>query len=135
MAFNTFHHIGVAVSDLRREAERYAALGYELEGLEFEDPIQGVRGCFLVGGGPRLELLVELPGRDVLSPWKRRGIRLYHLAYETDDLDATLAAQFARRAKPVLAPVPAVAFDGRRIAFVMLPNLQLVEFIEAERTS
>jgi hypothetical protein len=31
----------------------------------------------------------------------------------------------------VVEPVPAVAFDGREIAFVMLPNVTLVELIEA----
>jgi hypothetical protein len=31
----------------------------------------------------------------------------------------------------VVAPVPAVAFGGRLIAFVMMPNMLLVELIAA----
>jgi len=32
----------------------------------------------------------------------------------------------------IVAPVPAVAFGGRKIAFLMLPNRLLIELIEAE---
>ena len=125
-----FHHIGVACRNLDQEEQRYRDLGYTREGSDFTDPIQGILGRFLIGGGPRLELLVETPGKAVLTPWIRKGIRLYHLAWEADDLDAASRQFVDRRAKVVVPPVPAVAFEGRRISFLMLPNLQLIELIE-----
>lgn len=125
-----FHHVGVACRDLDREAAPLLALGFRAEGDDFTDPVQGVRGRFLVGPGPRLELLAPLPGRPTLDPWLGSKVKFYHLAYETRDLDAAVAAVLDRcRAKPVVAPVASVAFAPRRIAFVMLPTLALVELI------
>jgi methylmalonyl-CoA/ethylmalonyl-CoA epimerase len=126
-----FHHVGFACTDLDGEAARLAILGYRAEADDFADPVQGIRGRFLVGPGPRLELLAPLPGRDVLEPWLRAGVKLYHLAYEVAEMDATIALLVGRRVRLVSGPVPAVAFDGRPIAFLMLPNLLLIELIGA----
>lgn len=128
-----FHHLGVAARDLDAEEAQYAAIGYRREGDDFTDPVQGIRGRFLTGPGPRLELLVEIPGKAVLTPWLRKGIRLYHMAWETEDLSDATRHFVALRAKVVVPPVPAVAFGGRLISFLMLPNLQLIELIEAAR--
>jgi len=124
-----FHHVGVACRNLDAEERVYTGLGYLRDGADFEDPMQGIGGRFLTGGGPRLELLVELPGSGVLTPWLRKGIRLYHLAWEAEDLARDSARLVQARAKVVVEPVPAVAFGGRRITFLMLPNLQLIELI------
>jgi methylmalonyl-CoA/ethylmalonyl-CoA epimerase len=125
-----FHHIGVACLDLESETLRLAALGYAIEGEDFSDPIQGVRGRFLNGGGPRLELLSPLSEAGVLTPWLKGGVKLYHLAYLTTDLDGELARMRSAGAKAVVRPVPAVAFEKRRIAFLMMPNMLLTELIE-----
>ncbi len=124
-----FHHVGVACLDIAQEAARLAPLGYVVEGSPFVDPVQGIRGLFVSGQAPRLELLEPLAPGGVLQPWLDSETKLYHLAYETPDLGASLARLRAARAKLVVAPVPAVAFGGRQIAFVMLPNRLLVELI------
>jgi methylmalonyl-CoA/ethylmalonyl-CoA epimerase len=59
----------------------------------------------------------------------RSGIKLYHLAYETEGLATSIATMRAQGAKLVVEPVPAVAFAGRDIAFLMLRNRMLVELI------
>ena len=126
-----FHHVGVACRDLDTEERVFTALGYRREGADFVDPVQGVVGRFLTGGGPRLELLRGEREDGVLSPWLRKGAKLYHLAYEADDIASASAALGAVGAKAVVEPVSAVAFGGRAIAFFMLPNLLLVELISA----
>src|SRR6476620_6735190 len=55
-----FHHVGVACTDIPAEVTRLAAMGYAPEGVEFEDWRQGVRGLFMGGQSPRLELLEPL---------------------------------------------------------------------------
>lgn len=126
-----FHHVGVACKDLDREQAAYELLGYAPEGEDFVDPVQGVRGRFLVGGGPRVELLVDLPGSTTLVPWLRGPARTYQQAYESATFDASVAALTAAGARVVSPPVPAVAFGGRRICFVMLRTMTLVEVIES----
>lgn len=125
----TFHHVGVACRDLDAEERVFAAIGYRRERPDFFDPIQGVHGRFIVGGGPRLELLRNDSDPGVLTPWLKKGVRFYHLAYEIDDLGRGANDLMALGAKALMKPVPAVAFDGRPICFYMLPNLSLVELI------
>src|SRR5262245_28496794 len=129
----SFHHIGVATEGIADAERTYAALGYAREGDEFCDPAQGVRGVFIVGPGPRLELLEALGDSHTLDPWLRAGSRMYHLAFEVADLDGTLAtARSELQGLVVRPPTPAPAFGGRRIAFVMLRNRALIEFVEAD---
>ena len=125
-----FHHVGYATTSLAREREFFSFLGYVQEGEEFIDPIQGVAGCFMVGLGPRVELLENLPAAHTLEPWLAAGIKMYHFAYVVNDIDEALSWARNFRARVVVAPVPAVAFGGRRICFVMFRNGQMIEFIE-----
>jgi len=82
-----FHHVGVACRDLEREAIALAALGYHAECDDFRDLRQGIEGRFVIGPGPRLELLTETEGSHVLEPWLTKGVKLYHQGYEVSDLD------------------------------------------------
>ena len=129
----TFHHLGIATRSLDSDARAYEALGYTCEGAEFVDPIQGVRGQFMAGEGPRLELLEPLPGSETLSPILARGVKCYHHAFEVVSLADSVAELRTHRAQVVRAAVPAVAFDRRRVVFVMLPNMWMVELIERYR--
>jgi methylmalonyl-CoA/ethylmalonyl-CoA epimerase len=129
-----FHHIGVACADIARELSLLAPLGYAAEGDPFIDPGLGVRGQFATGSGPRLEFLEDLsPDRTVIAPWRSRGSVMYHQAYEVDDLTATVSELREAGAKLTRGPVPAVAFEGREVAFLTLRNLLLVEFIAARQ--
>jgi methylmalonyl-CoA/ethylmalonyl-CoA epimerase len=125
-----FHHIGVACRDLAREERAWLDLGYRREHDPFSDSGQGVWGVFLVGGGPRLELLEQLEGSDVLEPWLRSGSRMYHLAYEVVDLEHSIERVRGQRGRVVRAPLPAPAFDGRLVCFLMLANRSVIELIE-----
>lgn len=128
-----FHHIGYATASIEKERDVFESLGYRLEGAVFQDPIQGISGCFLAGGGPRVELLENLPGSDRLMPWLNAGVRMYHLAYEVGStLEDALTWARGCRAKVNVAPVPAVAFRGRRIAFLTFRNGLMIELIETQ---
>ena len=128
----TFHHVGIACRDLDAEERALGFLGYVREREDFFDPLQGVHGRFLVGGGPRLELLRNASDPGMLTAWLRKGIKMYHLGYEVDDVrhdSDRLRALGAKELGPIL---PAVAFGGREICFFMLPNLVTIELIARE---
>lgn len=125
-----FHHIGVACKDFDQEQAKFAALGYRQESPDVHDPVQRVHVRFLIGGGPRMELVRSDGEHGLLVPWLKSGIKLYHLAYIVKDLTASLAFLKGQGARVVVAPVRAAAFGDRNISFLMLPNLLLVELIE-----
>lgn len=126
-----FHHIGYACSSIERARRPFEGLGYQQEGGFFTDRTQGVKGCFLAGTGPRLELLENLEGSDTLDPWLNAGISMYHFAYEVKSLERGIEWARSRRGKLIVSPTPATAFAGRPICFLMLPNCLLLEFIQS----
>lgn len=125
-----FHHIGYATRSLVREREFFKYLGYMQKGLEFSDPKQGVLGCFLEGPGPRIELLENLSGSDTLTPWLNAGTKMYHLAFQVEDIDHAIDWARSKRGRMTVAPVPAIAFNGRRICFFAFREGPMLEFIE-----
>jgi methylmalonyl-CoA/ethylmalonyl-CoA epimerase len=130
------HHVGYAVASIQDYFTSFLAplVGATELGPVHEDPVQGVRVAFVeVSPGALVELVEPLhesnPVRQFIgSP--RGG--LYHLCYEVDDLEATIARFRRKRCLPLAAAVPAVAFDGRRIVFMMTPQRDLVELVEAK---
>lgn len=131
-----FHHIGVACNAeaFTRGSDRQSLelLGYSAEGEPWVDERLGMRGQFMVGGNgaPRVELVAPQGDQSPVQSWLKQGVKLYHLAFLATDFFAEIERMQAQRAKLMFPPTPAVAFDSRRIAFVMLPNLLLVEIIE-----
>ena len=131
-AFGRFHHLGIACRSIDASHQKWERLGYRREGNPFEDASQGIRGLFLVGGGPRIELLESLDGSSTLEPWLRKSSNIYHTAYEVGDLAWRLACLQEIGGIVVQNPASSVAFDGRSIAFVMIESGWLVELIEGD---
>ncbi len=130
----SFHHLGLACRDLDAEARAWLDLGYHAEAPDFEDPIQRVRGRFLAGPGPRLELLAGCSSDSPIEGLVRRNIKIYHQAWEVPRFDDAVAKLRNAKYRLVTSPAPAVAFEGRRIVFFFMPNMNLIELIEQELT-
>ncbi len=99
------------------------------------DPLQRARVLFLQTSPAETAQieLVEPDGED--SPVQRflaRGGGLNHLCYEVDDLNGALDEMRRRRCVVVSKPKPAVAFNGRPVAWVMTPEWLLIELLLAE---
>lgn len=124
----TFHHLGVACQSLDDDAPAWQALGYAYETPVFVDEAQGIRGQFLTGGGPRLELLESYGDSSTLAPWLKRRVKIYHSGYLVPDLEKAIEALEARGATLARAPLMSTFFKAP-IAFMMLPNMALVELI------
>lgn len=130
-----FHHIGVACEDIDREAVYFEQLGYRREGPAFSDPGQGIKGLFLSGAGPRMELVAPIDSSStVLRNILVQRHKMYHLAYLVDDVHASLDLARTLRGKVVVAPSPAVAFRGFEICFVAFANRLLLELIDGRGT-
>lgn len=130
-------HVGVAVPALGPAAESLAKLfGYKLVSGPFDDPIQKVSVEFLAQSSKdtaEIELIApaaeDSPIRSMLA---KDGGGAYHLCFETSDIEAAVAHAKALGCIIVSLPVPAVAFEGRRIAWVYTRSRQLFELVEAK---
>jgi catechol 2,3-dioxygenase-like lactoylglutathione lyase family enzyme len=128
-----FHHLGLAVK--RPEAARtfLEGLGYALEAPVW-DPRQRVNVQMARHGAmPAVELVYPGDGASPIDALLQRvDSGVYHTCYETPDLDAAQAALEARglRVFPVGEPEPAVLFGGRRVAFLRVHGVGVVELLE-----
>jgi methylmalonyl-CoA/ethylmalonyl-CoA epimerase len=125
-----FHHLGVACERIEDDRPIWEMLGYRVEGAGFADPAQGIRGLFMVGGGPRIELLEALDGSQTLAPWLKRRVKLYHAGFLAADFAAALDRLVEAGGAVTREPIHSVYF-GALIAFVMMPNMALIELVEA----
>ena len=64
----------------------------------------------------------------------RFGPAPYHVCYECDDIEAEIERLRKKRFKVIAPPASAVAFGGRRVAFVYSLSIGLIEFVESEST-
>ncbi len=129
-------HVGVAVPALGPATESLTHLfGYRVVSGPFDDPIQKVTVSFLARSGDdaaEIELIAPLSGDSpIQSMLGKGGGGAYHLCFETGDMEAALAHAKRNRCVLVSGPVPAVAFQGRRIAWIYAPSRQLFELVEA----
>lgn len=130
-----FHHVGYAVRNIQSYLDEFMTPLFRplRVSVPVADPIQQVRVCFVeMPGGAVVELVEPLgntsPVIEIVG--SQRG-GLYHLCFEVEDLDAEIARFRAKRCMPLGRPVPAVAFDGRRIVFLLTPQRDLVELLSA----
>ena len=134
----SFHHVGFVVPDISATVEGFArSLGARWDGCVYTDPHQKVKVTFLVTrpGEPSIEL-VEPAGEDspVLRFLREKG-GLHHVCYEVEDLERSMAEMKTRGAMIAARPKPAVAFQGRRIAWMLTAEKLLVELLELSKPS
>jgi len=137
MSEPTLHHLGFVVASIADSAERFTrAIRGAWDGRIIHDPVQTVHVTFLQQPSPA-EALIELVQPDGpqsrVTAFLSRGGGLHHLCYEVDGLEEQL--QYSRSVGAVVTqkPAPAVAFDGRRIAWIYTRDKLLVEYLERGR--
>ena len=118
-------HIGLVVPSIEQASSQSVAVF---------DPEQKVRVAFISLSGMTVEL-VEPVGED--SPVMnslRKGNRLLHICYSVPDVAKAIASAQRSGFFCLSAPVPAVAFGGRRIAWMFHKIFGLVELVEESRS-
>ena len=128
------HHVGYVVPSIQAAAAGFAAsLALEWDGRIIHDPAQTVYVSFFqprAAGNPVIELVEPEGNGSAVHKFLQRGGGLHHLCYEVDSLERQLEWTRSNRDLIIRHPQPAVAFDGRRIAWVYTRNKLLVEYLE-----
>ena len=112
------HHLGLAVVDLDEAVATYERLfGARLEHRETV-PDQGVEAASVRVGESRVELLAPLGAETPVGKFlAKRGPGMHHVAYEVDDVRASLAELEAAGAELIDAE-PRRGLFGLQVAFV-----------------
>lgn len=130
----SFHHVGYVVRSIQAAAAGFTgSLALEWDGRVIHDPLQTVCVSFFhprAAGTPAIELVEPAGTGSSVQRFLERGGGLHHVCFEVDSLDRQLERTKANRDLIVRPPAPAVAFEGRRIAWVYTKNKLLVEYLE-----
>jgi methylmalonyl-CoA/ethylmalonyl-CoA epimerase len=130
------HHVGYVVSSIDQTIESFTeSVNGSWDGAVYHDPIQKVRVTFIDTPGTRVQIeLVEPDGeQSPVRAFLAAGGGLHHLCYEVHDCEQALAKVRDRKGMIVRRPKPAVAFQGRRIAWAITAEKLLIEFLEIDR--
>jgi methylmalonyl-CoA/ethylmalonyl-CoA epimerase len=120
-----FHHVGIAVSsDVIGQCDLEA----------FADPKQRVTVAFVECSGCCIELVAPLTESSPVSGALKKGQKLLHLCFEVGDLEEAFSVASRCGFRVLARPVPAVAFDGRRIGWVYHVNYGLFELLEGSKS-
>lgn len=129
----SFHHFGLAVKSPESALRLLRGMGYTV-GETLREPIQNVHLILCTHpSAPDVEIIfpTETPGPvDAILAKSRE--RIYHLCYEIDDPEATLAEIEAKglRVVCVSPPQPALLFSNRKVSFHYVEGFGLIELLE-----
>ena len=130
----TIDHVGVVVESLEASATYYIRhFGLRRVSGPIVDALQDVELQFLEDDrGQRIELVRPVSARSPVARALAAGGGVNHICYQVADLAAAMESLVGDGAKTVRQPLPAVAFNGRRVAFLYTRQRELVELVEAE---
>jgi methylmalonyl-CoA/ethylmalonyl-CoA epimerase len=131
-----FDHLGVFVKSLDEGLTHFHKM-FHIKTIsdEFHDPLLKVSVQLLVdSSGIRYETVAPNGlGNPVDAVLRERKNILNHVAYRTDEFENELVRLRAEGCLPLGKPVPAVAFDGSRVVFLLTPLRLILEIIENPR--
>ena len=132
-----FHHVGFVVSSIQNSAQAFAdVLQADCDSRVFHDPNQGVRVTFVKSrraGDPLWELVEPADDTSPVQSFAAKGGGMHHVCYVVDNLEEALTRARSLGAIVTRQPRPAVAFGGRRIAWIYTKNHLLIEYLESLR--
>jgi methylmalonyl-CoA/ethylmalonyl-CoA epimerase len=127
-------HIAVVVSDLERSIGYYQGyFGYVWDGQIYVDMLQMARIAFIEPADSNFKIELTQPTCEdspLTGPLKR-GTRISHICYRVSNIEEALHRFVELGSRIVSDPKPAVAFSGRRVAFVFTPDREIVELLES----
>jgi methylmalonyl-CoA/ethylmalonyl-CoA epimerase len=127
------HHFGFVVNNIDQTVASFArSVNGSWNGAIFHDPVQKVKVTFLLmpGTDVQMELVEPAEEKSPVRAFLKKGGGLHHLCYEVEDCEQAMMAMRKLGSMIVKRPKPAVAFQGRKIAWVLTSEKLLIELLE-----
>jgi methylmalonyl-CoA/ethylmalonyl-CoA epimerase len=116
MKIKRVEHIAIAVDSLKQSMDLLQnTFGIK---VEYEEQIGQTRLAMLPVGETYLELLEGQGPESGVTSWiKEKGVGLFHICFEVEDIDGALAELKAKGVK-LRDETPRIGHGGARIAFI-----------------
>ena len=125
-----FHYIGYLVNNFNTSIKDFKNFNYKKKKSIIKDNNLKVQIQFLENGNNIIEL-VKPNNKNIglLSLLKKKNYA-YHFAYKVKNLDKTLV-MLKKKFKIIVNPVPAKAFNNKKVAFLRMKNGFIIELIQS----
>ena len=131
-----FEHIGVAVSNIKESLSVFNNL-FELNDVSeiYEDIFQNIKISFFCFAGVKIELIESLDSskKSPVDNIIEKNMSYYHLCFRTGCIEDEISQLVEKGAIVVTEPIPSLAFSNRKIAFLYVKHLGLIELVEKEK--
>ena len=125
-----FHHIGYLVNNFNSAFKNFKKCNYKKKKSIIIDNNLKVKIQFLVNGNNIIELVKPHKNNIGLLSLLKKKNYAYHFAYKVKNLDKTLV-RLKKNFKIIVNPVPAKAFNNKKIAFLKMKNDFIIELIQS----
>ena len=125
-----FHHIGYLVNNFNSAFKNFKECNYKKKKSIIIDNNLKVKIQFLVNGNNIIELVKPHKNNIGLLSLLRKKNFAYHFAYKVKNLDKTLV-RLKKNFKIIVNPVPAKAFNNKKVAFLKMKNDFIIELIQS----
>jgi methylmalonyl-CoA/ethylmalonyl-CoA epimerase len=131
-----FEHIGVAVSNIKESLSVFNNLfGLNDVSEIYEDTFQNIKISFFCVAGVKIELIAPLDSnkKSPVDNIIEKNMSYYHLCFRTGCIEGEILQLVKKGAIVVTEPIPSLAFSNRKIAFLYVEHLGLIELVEKEK--
>ena len=125
-----FHHIGYLVNNFNSAIKDFKKFNYKKKKSIITDNNLKVKIQFLINGNNIIELVKPHKKNIGLLNLLKKKNYAYHFAYKVRNLDKTLFA-LKKKFKIIVNPVPAKAFNNKKVAFLKMKNDFIIELIQS----
>ena len=125
-----FHHIGYLVNNFNTAIKDFKNCNYKKKKSIITDNNLKVQIQFLENGNNIIELVKPHKKNIGLQSLLKKKNYAYHLAYKVKNLDKTLV-RIKKSFKIIVNPVPAKAFNNKKVAFLKMKNGFIIELIQS----
>ena len=126
-----FHHIGYLTSDFKTTIKEFGKINYLKKGLTINDKLLRVKIQFIQNSNNLIELVKPYKENHGLNKIAKRKNYAYHFAYKVKNLNKSIKKLRKNKFKLLVNPVPAKAFNNKKVAFLKMKNDFIIELIES----
>ncbi len=127
------HHIGIASRNIQADMSFYGLLGYAAKGVLREDVDAGIKVQFMSAEAqPDIELVQNLTKGGPMTPHLQAKRKIFHFAYETDDI--MVDAQKLIDAQGAMWLVPITETDSAEMSawcYLACRNMMILELVQS----
>ncbi len=126
------HHYGFLTENIEKSIAAFSSLGYEKKSRTVDES-RGIDIAFIEAKqGETIELIMPIHDQSVVSKLMGKlKYNIYHTCYAVNDIDESIVELRKNGFLMIDAAKPAVALEGRRVAFLYSKYAGMIELLES----